>query len=33
MSDAITAKNLSVKFAQKQVLNDITFGIQEGEMW
>ena len=33
MSDAITAKNLSVKFVQKQVLNDITFGIQEGEIW
>lgn len=33
MSDAITAKNLSVKFAQKHVLNDITFGIQEGEIW
>ena len=33
MSDAIIAKNLSVKFAQKQVLREITFGIQEGEIW
>ena len=27
------AKNLSVKFAGKQVLREITFGIQEGEIW
>ena len=33
MSDAIMAKNLSVKFAGKQVLREITFGIQEGEIW
>lgn len=33
MSDAIMAKNLSVKFAGKQVLNNISFAIQEGEIW
>lgn len=27
------AKNLSVKFAGKQVLNNISFAIQEGEIW
>lgn len=31
MSDAVMAKNLSIRFAQKQVLNNITFTIQEGE--
>ena len=33
MNHTIIAKNLSVKFAQKQVLNKITFEIQEGEIW
>lgn len=33
MNHTITAKDLSIKFAQKQVLNKITFEIQEGEIW
>lgn len=33
MNDAIIAKDLSVKFAGKQVLKNITFSIQEGEIW
>ena len=33
MNHTIIAKNLSMKFAQKQVLNKITFEIQEGEIW
>lgn len=33
MSDTIIAKELSVKFTGKQVLKDITFAIQEGEIW
>ena len=33
MSDAITAKDLSVTFAGKQVLKNIAFAIQEGEIW
>ncbi len=33
MNHTIIAKNLSIKFAQKQVLNKITFEIQEGEIW
>ncbi|MDE7231589.1 MAG: ABC transporter ATP-binding protein, partial [Lachnospiraceae bacterium] len=32
MSDTIIAKNLSVKFAGKQVLNNISFAVQEGEI-
>lgn len=33
MNHTIIAKDLSIKFAQKQVLNKITFEIQEGEIW
>lgn len=33
MSDAIIAKDLSVTFAEKQVLKNIAFAIQEGEIW
>ena len=33
MSDAIIAKDLSVKFAGRQVLKNVTFAIQEGEIW
>ena len=33
MNPTIIAKNLSMKFAEKQVLNKITFEIQEGEIW
>ena len=33
MNCAIIAKNLSVRFGEKQVLNRITFEIQEGEIW
>lgn len=33
MNHTIIAKNLSIKFAQKQVLNKITFEIQKGEIW
>ncbi len=33
MNDAIIAKDLSVKFAGKQVIKNITFSIQEGEIW
>lgn len=33
MSCAIMAKNLSIKFAEKQVLNNITFEIQKGEIF
>ena len=33
MSHTVTAKNISVRFAQKQVLSNITFEIQAGEIW
>ena len=33
MRNAIMAKNLSVRFAAKQVLNNITFEIREGEIF
>lgn len=33
MSHAVEAKNLSVKFAENQVLDEVTFEIQEGEIF
>lgn len=33
MNDAVIVKNLSVCFAKKQVLNHITFHVQEGEIF
>ena len=33
MNDTIMIKNLSFGFAEKQVLNHITFHVQEGEIF